>query len=64
MRYIFSQMVRYIEGIEVSFTITSPHWFKKDPTVEYISGISGDFSKVISNVGTYKSEPKIIIACK
>jgi hypothetical protein len=60
----FSKLVDYIEGIEVSFTITSPHWFKKDPTVEYISGISGDFSKVISNVGTYKSEPKIIIACK
>lgn len=60
----FNKFADYLEGIDVSFTITSPHWFKSTPTAKYIAGVVGDFTRVVNNVGTYKSDPKIILVCK
>jgi hypothetical protein len=60
----FKKSADWVDGIEVGFVITSPHWYKKGPTSRFFSSVTTDIEPVINNVGTYESFPKILIACK
>jgi len=53
----FKKLDDFVEWIEMELLITSPHWKFKDLSQVYVQNMTDDFSKVVTNDGTYKTNP-------
>lgn len=59
----FSSIDDFIDNIELSFILTSPHSVIEEPIVWNWTK-TADFEKIINNLWTYKSYPKVMIIWK
>lgn len=55
----FTSLDDYVQGIEIDFIITSPHWSLKAPSVTTTSWVVADLEKIVYNTGTYDTYPLI-----
>lgn len=60
----FSWNDDFLEGLEIEFLITSPHWYSPDFAQTAIADVSANISRVVENTGSYKSFPTIYLVGK
>lgn len=60
----FPRTENFVEGVELTFTVTSPHWRSPSPHQVALQGITGNVKKVVQNKGTYQVYPKVFIVFK
>lgn len=58
----FSKNDDYLEGIQMQILITSPLWSLIDPTSTLVSGVTGDFQKIVDNESDVPVFANIIMA--
>lgn len=60
----FSKQDDHMEGVELEFLITSPHWYFPEYKQTALMDITGNTSRVVANHGNYKTFPIILIVGK
>lgn len=60
----FSKSDDFLEGMEIEFLITSPHWYSPDFVQTAMVDVSANISRVVENKGSYKVFPTIYLVGK